>query len=1130
MHRITAAPIVTSTEQVAPAAVLRERASFLLLAGAACGLAAAWVAAGSTGLLGHGLRHALTWLLLGAAAVLVWPSSAALWQRLSVIGAALGAVLITAAPVQAVNLFAAPVMLAALAAAHSGPSRRVLLLCAQATMVLALFRFAQYSSAAAWNASDIIAGAVGQVGGFITGQALNIGPTFAGLDFLVVMAVLVAALWLAPGVRWSTKAAVLAAVILAHLLYLAVLSDSERILTTAASMKREQQLAQISDIDRSQILTHHVAALSKIGDGEFDEQVRESIRKTGYLPPEIDSAARQEFLSVIGPDLDAAYRNEMSLPGRRAPYTWDAFLLAAVPWNLPALALLFQLPIAISILSIVSAKRATASDQRTILTDGASVPNGRFAALRALIASPTGVAIAALLAIGLALVTHYSAGPGDFRGKKIVAYKRGFLNWMKAEYGDMQSNMNFGRLSIGMYGMLRPFVESLGMNFRLSEELYTPEHIAADGETIPAVDDLADADVLILLYPNRRWKQSQLDRIQEFVEEGGSLLVLGEHTIVDGVSKERETERYAADEDKSRPPVPGDEWAGEEENAIRVNELLERFGIQIAFDSAEFAVGGWLQSYATVSHPTTAGIADERNTFGAVIGASINPDRLARPLVIGRYGKGDLGVETDEEGHGSYMGDSQYNAGERLGDLVLAAEKRVGRGRVIVFGDTSTLTNGVNISAHPFTGCLLAYLAAPQSTPQDALPAVVGVVLLFVLFAVTLVAPTPALIASMAGALAVTTWISVAVTLSANRVVPDGRLINSFVTDEKQKKPDLMGGTPKDIEEAAAVRDNNLAYIETSHLESFSEESLRNDGIQGLELTLMRNNYLTLMLPELTADRLLDNDPRPGREPGVKARILVSIAPQKPYTAEEEELLKQFVDRGGIWIVTAGFDESGPIRPLLADTFGFEIAAFLPNAYRPLEMQPPASTNRAYLQPPEPTPLGHFKLPFFDGGDYYCHVRFHAGWPMAVRQVSTDAAPLNVARYPDYVLDEKGEPVIASMHEMIAINYYGRGIVVGIADTGFAMNKNLERIDGSPIEGMRENAVFWRWLLSMLERRDYVWVPPKPEVVPAATAEPSANPAASTPPSENQPAAEPSKPAIDSPTNDESAGQAKEAE
>ena len=87
---------------------------------------------------------------------------------------------------------------------------------------------------------------------------------------------------------------------------------------------------------------------------------------------------------------------------------------------------------------------------------------------------------------------------------------------------------------------------------------------------------------------------------------------------------------------------PGDEWVGEEEGN-RVNDLVEHFDMQIAFDSAEFAVGGWLQSYATISHPTTTGLRDERNTFGAVVGAIVEAPWPARPMIMGRYGIGDLG-------------------------------------------------------------------------------------------------------------------------------------------------------------------------------------------------------------------------------------------------------------------------------------------------------------------------------------------------------------------------------------------------------------------------------------------------------------------------------------------------------
>jgi hypothetical protein len=43
------------------------------------------------------------------------------------------------------------------------------------------------------------------------------------------------------------------------------------------------------------------------------------------------------------------------------------------------------------------------------------------------------------------------------------------------------------------------------------------------------------------------------------------------------------------------------------------------------------------------------------------------------------------------------------------------------------------------------------------------------------------------------------------------------------------------------------------------------------------------------------------------------------------------------------------------------------------------------------------------------------------------------------------------------------------GLVVVVGDTEFAMNVNLEELErGYPIEELRENAVFWRYLISLL--------------------------------------------------------------
>ena len=63
---------------------------------------------------------------------------------------------------------------------------------------------------------------------------------------------------------------------------------------------------------------------------------------------------------------------------------------------------------------------------------------------------------------------------------------------------------------------------------------------------------------------------------------------------------------------------------------------------------------------------------------------------------------------------------------------------------------------------------------------------------------------------------------------------------------------------------------------------------------------------------------------------------------------------------------------------------------------------------------------------------------------------------------------------------IIVLRDVGDGKVVVIGDTGFAMNKNLERKDGRPFEGMRENADFWRWFITRLTDRPQ-WIPRRDE-------------------------------------------------
>jgi len=140
-------------------------------------------------------------------------------------------------------------------------------------------------------------------------------------------------------------------------------------------------------------------------------------------------------------------------------------------------------------------------------------------------------------------------------------------------------------------------------------------------------------------------------------------------------------------------------------------------------------------------------------------------------------------------------------------------------------------------------------------------------------------------------------------------------------------------------------------------------------------------------------------------------------------------------DRGGIFILTAGYEcreAAGPLLKTLAST-----SATVPDA--------------TGNEPPPPEPMGHFKSPYINLGDYMPHVRFHAAWPIGF--IGKDYVASNVRIIAN---GPKNLPVMMARR-------FGNGTFVLVGDTCFVMNKNLEWEDGRPFDGMRENADFWRY-------------------------------------------------------------------
>lgn len=742
------------------------------------GLAGAWIAAGSVGMMAHSLRHALTWVALGVVILAGWPGRWWSLRSAALAVAALAAIVMNCSPLPVVNTLSIAVVVSLVSVGQPASMRRALTLVASAIVVFSIYRLAVTTIPWLWLFAEWTGGLFGRAATLFTNRPLATGATFAGLDFLVLMSALCGA-WLlvtpAPVGRRTVYAAL--AILGGHLAYLGILSG---------------------------------------------------------------------MLGLTESDMSA-----------------NSWLIAAFrtlfPWHAPAAAAVIHLCIA-------GAMFRWGVDFGAAVESAARNPRTR---------SLVGTIAGCVLAVALPAIATLHPQPLSLNGRKVVAHREGFLNWLKPVHGE------YGRLSVGMYGMLDSYVNSLGGEFLISPEL--------------SEQDLAQADVLILLYPNKAWEPGQRERIWAFVQRGGSLLLMGDHTT-------------------RHPDVPMSAGGN------YFNQLLEPTHLRIRFDSATFAVGGWLQTYEVMAHPTTAGIADDRNQFGVVIGSSVDTRWPARPLLMGRFGWADPG---DEGSDAAMMGNHRYDAGEPLGDLVLAAEEPVGQGKVIVFGDTSSMTNGINVGAHVFTSRLLAYLAGGQlAMPawRQILSLAAAVALIITIRRTSSVTRVGVVSIGVAATLSCCT----AITSRAATVLPDGR----------------------------AESPNNLAYIDTSHLPANSDESWREEGIGGLGLTLMRNGYLALHMEQFSPERL------------ARAGLLIIVAPSREYTAPEREAIHRFVESGGVVICTVGYEQSASSRSLLR-RFGLYVG--LPDDE---------------LLATDPEPMGHFKSPFVQIQDYMAHVRFHAAWPV----------------------------------------------------------------------------------------------------------------------------------------------------
>lgn len=425
----------------------------------------------------------------------------------------------------------------------------------------------------------------------------------------------------------------------------------------------------------------------------------------------------------------------------------------------------------------------------------------------------------------------------------ILVHNRGGLDWERPVFG------RFGLFSSGMFGLLPVYARANGFDFNV-----------LDKDDIES-EDLKSTQILVLINSPKQWSEGEKTVISDFVNQGGSLLVLGDHTDVFGLMK-------------------------------GFNSLLDDFGIQFNFDSAYYARSGW-RGCCTTAFDSVASNWDLKG-HSMAIGASLKLSGSARSLLTGRYGHSDIGVPQNRMG--SFLGNYKLDEGENIGELPLVAMVTHGRGRVVVWGDTSPF-QGSGTTVFPGTvGPLLNLLSRQTQFAERTIARHVAAVLLVLILVITLVYSE-------------VSWL-IALLLATVLVAYHGAAMHNT----------SVLAAPLRIADDCFVVDG-CQFPAVGHYDA------KVNPIGPLYTCLLRSGLRVAHLKEWDFQRFR------------KARGIAFVAPQKAISLRQVSELEQFEQDGGIVLVAAGYPDLAGCRALLA-------AHDVSLAPRPLGTIPPGSERR----------------------------------------------------------------------------------------------------------------------------------------------------------------------------------------
>lgn len=175
--------------------------------------------------------------------------------------------------------------------------------------------------------------------------------------------------------------------------------------------------------------------------------------------------------------------------------------------------------------------------------------------------------------------------------------------------------------------------------------------------TIPlSPKSLKNQDILVMLMSSKIYHPPEVSAVKEFVKNGGGLLVIADHSNIDNTM-------------------------------ASFNPIIEDFGIRLRFDTI------WLRATSRkdliyLRHP----LIWDMERVSPSVGASLDLSKSARAILKAGYDNySDIGDANNIQM--AYLGNSQLDKNEQIGDIILGAVAEYGHGRVLVLPDSAYFQN-----------------------------------------------------------------------------------------------------------------------------------------------------------------------------------------------------------------------------------------------------------------------------------------------------------------------------------------------------------------------------------------------------------------------------------------------------